>query len=152
MNAIVSNAAVAAAALSTAGLGVVESNVNAVSAAEAVAATPSPDAKVRAKKTLAERIEALEKRIEADTAKLEELTFERDNAERLASVGNGSVVAVKLGRKFKDKDTTRVVQGVVIATKEEDDGSKLLKVQVGEGFDVEFVTVGLGSVESVIKA
>lgn len=152
MNAIVSNAAVAAAALSTAGLGVVEYNVNAVSAAEAVAATPSPDAKVRAKKTLAERIEALEKRIEADTAKLEELTFERDNAERLASVGNGSVVAVKLGRKFKDKDTTRVVQGVVIATKEEDDGSKLLKVQVGEGFDVEFVTVGLGSVESVIKA
>lgn len=152
MNAIVSNAAVAAAALSTAGLGVVESNVNAVSAAEAVAATPSPDAKVRVKKTLAERIEALEKRIEADTAKLEELTFERDNAERLASVGNGSVVAVKLGRKFKDKDTTRVVQGVVIATKEEDDGSKLLKVQVGEGFDVEFVTVGLGSVESVIKA
>lgn len=152
MNAIVSNAAVAAAALSTAGLGVVESNVNAVSAAEAVAATPSPDAKVRVKKTLAERIEALEKRIEADTAKLDELTFERDNAERLASVGNGSVVAVKLGRKFKDKDTTRVVQGVVIATKEEDDGSKLLKVQVGEGFDVEFVTVGLGAVESVIKA
>lgn len=152
MNAIVSNAAVAAAALSTAGLGVVESNVNAVSAAEAVAATPSPDAKVRVKKTLAERIEALEKRIEADTAKLDELTFERDNAERLASVGNGSVVAVKLGRKFKDKDTTRVVQGVVIATKEEDDGSKLLKVQVGEGFDVEFVTVGLGSVESVINA
>lgn len=152
MNAIVSNAAVAAAALSTAGLGVAESNVNAVSAAEAVAAAPSPDAKVRVKKTLAERIEALEKRIEADTAKLEELTFERDNAERLASVGNGSVVAVKLGRKFKDKDTTRVVQGVVIATKEEDDGSKLLKVQVGEGFDVEFVTVGLGSVESVIKA
>lgn len=152
MNAIVSNAAVAAAALSTAGLGVVESNVNAVSAAEAVAATPSPDAKVRVKKTLAERIEALEKRIEADTAKLDELTFERDNAERLASVGNGSVVTVKLGRKFKDKDTTRVVQGVVIATKEEDDGSKLLKVQVGEGFDVEFVTVGLGSVESVINA
>lgn len=152
MNAIVSNAAVAAAALSTAGLGVVEYNVNAVSAAEAVAATPSPDAKVRVKKTLAERIEALEKRIEADTAKLDELTFERDNAERLASVGNGSVVTVKLGRKFKDKDTTRVVQGVVIATKEEDDGSKLLKVQVGEGFDVEFVTVGLGAVESVIKA
>lgn len=152
MNAIVSNAAVAAAALSTAGLGVAEYNVNAVSAAEAVATAPSPDAKVRVKKTLAERIEALEKRIEADTAKLEELTFERDNAERLASVGNGSVVTVKLGRKFKDKDTTRVVQGVVIATKEEDDGSKLLKVQVGEGFDVEFVTVGLGSVESVIKA
>lgn len=151
MNAIVSNAAVAAA-LSTAGLGVVDSNVNAVSAAEAVAAAPSPDAKVRVKKTLAERIEALEKRIEADTAKLEELTFERDNAERLASVGTGSVVTVKLGRKFKDKDTTRVVQGVVIATKEEDDGSKLLKVQVGEGFDVEFVTVGLGSVESVIQA
>lgn len=150
MNAIVSNTA--AAALSTAGLGVVEYNVNAVSAAEAVAATPSPDAKVRVKKTLAERIEALEKRIEADTAKLDELTFERDNAERLASVGNGSVVTVKLGRKFKDKDTTRVVQGVVIATKEEDDGSKLLKVQVGEGFDVEFVTVGLGSVESVIQA
>lgn len=150
MNAIVSNTA--AASLSTAGLGVVEYNVNAVSAAEAVAATPSPDAKVRVKKTLAERIEALEKRIEADTAKLDELTFERDNAERLASVGNGSVVTVKLGRKFKDKDTTRVVQGVVIATKEEDDGSKLLKVQVGEGFDVEFVTVGLGAVESVIKA
>lgn len=152
MNAIVATAAIAS--LATVGLtqDAVDTQVTAVSAAEAVAATPSPEAKVRVKKTLEERIEALQTRIEADTAKLDELIAERDNAERLASVGSGTKVSIKLGRKFKDKDTTRVEVGVVIAVKEEEDGTKLLKVQVGEGFDAEFVTVGLGAVVEVKTA
>ena len=120
---------------------------SAVNAAEAVAAVT--EVKQRVKKTIAEKIEALEKRIENDTAKLEELIAERDNAERLAGVGAGTHVTVKLGRKFKDKDTTRVVPGIVVAVKEDDDGDKLLKVQVGDGFDAEYVIVGLGAVQDV---
>ena len=120
---------------------------SAVSAAEAVAAVT--EVKQRVKKTLAEKIEALELRIESDTAKLAEFIAERDNAERLAGVTAGTHVAVKLGRKFKDKDTTRVVPGIVVAVKEDDDGDKLLKVQVGDGFDAEYVIVGLGAVQDV---
>lgn len=120
---------------------------SAVNAAEAVAAVT--EVKQRVKKTIAEKIEALEKRVENDTAKLEELIAERDNAERLAGVGAGTHVTVKLGRKFKDKDTSRVVPGIVVAVKEDDDGDKLLKVQVGDGFDSEYVIVGLGAVQDV---
>lgn len=120
---------------------------SAVNAAEAVAAVT--EVKQRVKKTIAEKIEALEKRVENDTAKLEELIAERDNAERLAGVGPGTHVTIKLGRKFKDKDTTRVVPGIVVAVKEDDDGDKLLKVQVGDGFDAEYVIVGLGAVQDV---
>lgn len=120
---------------------------SAVNAAEAVAAVT--EVKQRVKKTIAEKIEALEKRVENDTAKLEELIAERDNAERLARVGAGTHVTVQLGRKFKDKDTTRVVPGIVVAVKEDEDGDKLLKVQVGDGFDAEYVIVGLGAVQDV---
>lgn len=120
---------------------------SAVSAAEAVAAVT--EVKQRVKKTLAEKIEALELRIESDTAKLAEFIAERDNAERLAGVAAGTHVTVKLGRKFKEKDTTRVVPGIVVAVKEDDDGDKLLKVQVGDGFDAEYVIVGLGAVQDV---
>ena len=120
---------------------------SAVTAAEAVAAVT--EVRQRVKKTLAEKIEALELRIESDTAKLAEFIAERDNAERLAGVGAGTHVTVKLGRKFKEKDTTRVVPGIVVAVKEDDDGDKLLKVQVGDGFDAEYVIVGLGAVQDV---
>ena len=61
---------------------------SAVNAAEAVAAVT--EVKQRVKKTLAEKIEALELRIESDTAKLAEFIAERDNAERLAGVGAGT--------------------------------------------------------------
>lgn len=120
---------------------------SAVSAAEAVAAVT--ETKVRVKKTLPEKIEALEKRIADDTEKLAELIAERDNADRLSGVVSGTHVTIKLGRKFKDKDTTRVVPGVVVAVKEDDDGDKLLKVQIGDGFDAEYVVVGLGAIQTV---
>ena len=120
---------------------------SAVSAAEAVAAVT--ETKVRVKKTLPEKIEALEKRIADDSEKLDELIAERDNAERLSGVAAGTHVTIKLGRKFKDKDTTRVVPGVVVAVKEDDDGDKLLKVQIGDGFDAEYVVVGLGAIQTV---
>ena len=120
---------------------------SAVSAAEAVAAVT--ETKVRVKKTLPEKIEALEKRIADDSEKLAELIAERDNADRLSGVVAGTHVSIKLGRKFKDKDTTRVVPGVVVAVKEDDDGDKLLKVQIGDGFDAEYVVVGLGAIQTV---
>lgn len=120
---------------------------SAVSAAEAVAAVT--ETKVRVKKTLPEKIEALEKRIADDLEKLAELIAERDNADRLSGVVVGTHVSIKLGRKFKDKDTTRVVPGVVVAVKEDDDGDKLLKVQIGDGFDAEYVVVGLGAIQTV---
>lgn len=59
----------------------------------------------------------------------------------LAAIDVGSAVVIKLGRKFADKDTTRFENATVIGVKEEEDGSKLFKVQYGTGFDADVAVV-----------
>jgi len=59
----------------------------------------------------------------------------------LAAIDVGSAVVIKLGRKFADKDTTRFENATVIGVKEEEDGSKLFKVQHGVGFEADIATV-----------
>ena len=77
-------------------------------------------------------------RIKKDTASATEIADELNSISALASVGVGSSVIVKLGRA----ETTRTENGVVLAVKEDEDGSKSFKVQYGEGFDTEIVVVG----------
>ena len=85
-------------------------------------------------------------RINSDTEKANEIAAELNSIAALASVGVGSSVVVKLGRKFADKDTTRFVPGVVIGVKEDEDGAKLFKVQYGEGFDADIAVVGAAAI------
>lgn len=59
----------------------------------------------------------------------------------LAAIDVGSAVVIKLGRKFADKDTTRFENATIIGVKEEEDGSKLFKVQYGTGFDADVAVV-----------
>lgn len=81
-------------------------------------------------------------KIQSDTDKANEIAAELSSIAALAAVQAGSAVTVRLGRKFKDKDTTRFEAGVVLAVKEEEDGSKLYKVQYGSGFDADITVVG----------
>lgn len=96
---------------------------------------------------LAARIDLLNKRIATDTEALQEAQTELGNLSALASIGAGSVVVIKIGRKFADKDTTRFVQGVVLGVKEdEESGAKTYKVSYGEGFDADIAVVGSAAV------
>lgn len=72
--------------------------------------------------------------------KLADAKAELASITELANVGVGSEVVIKLGRKFKDKDTTRYVKAVVIGEKDED-GKRLFKVTYGTGFDADVATV-----------
>lgn len=58
----------------------------------------------------------------------------------LASIGEGSAVVVAIGKG----ETTRSVSGVVLAVREEEDGTKLYKVQYGTGFDADITVVKAG--------
>ncbi len=98
---------------------------------------------------LAARAEVLAKRIASDTEAYNEITAELDNAAKLSSVAEGSVVSVKLGRKFADKDTTRVVQATVLGVREDEDGAKQYKVTYGSGFEADVVVVGAASIVGV---
>lgn len=79
---------------------------------------------------LAKQIETLEKRIEADTAKLAEVRTELETAQRLADVREGTLITAKLGRA----ETTRIVPATVLGKKEDDNGVRY-KIEIGEGFD-----------------
>lgn len=127
------------------------SGVSAASAALESTATEKEAPKPRRKLTVEEKIAALEARILADTAKVAELRENGDPDARLVGVVAGSVVVVKLGRKFsEEKDTTRYVQAVVVAIKDDED-TKLYKVQFGEGWDAEVAVVRGCSITEVVS-
>lgn len=122
--------------------------VNETSAA--AQATPIAPKLTRAEKNL-KRAEFLKNRIESDTQEYTDLVNEINSAEALKNVDVGSVVQIKLGRKFADKDTTRIVQATVIGVRVEDDGGKQYKVTHGEGFDAEVAVVTAGTIVSVVQ-
>lgn len=97
--------------------------------------------KLTREQKLVAKLNTLAARINKDTEAYNDAKAELDSIAALAAVGAGSKVQVKLGRKFADKDTTRVVDAVVLAVKEDEDGSKQYKVQYGEGFDAEIAVV-----------
>jgi hypothetical protein len=101
----------------------------------------APAVKLTRAEKLAKQAETLRARIVADTEKYNEVVAELTSIERLANVGVGQLVKIKLGRKFADKDTTRVVDAIIVGVRETEDGEKQYKAQHGIGFDAEIVTV-----------
>ena len=98
--------------------------------------------KLTREQKLRAKYDLLVARIAKDTETASEVAAEINSIAALAAIGVGSAVVIKLGRKFsEEKDTTRFVEGVVIGVKEEEDGSKLFKVQHGTGFDADIATV-----------
>lgn len=91
---------------------------------------------------------ALAKDIAAKTEKANSIAAELQNIQAIEALVAGSQVVVKLGRKFSDKDTTRFVDGVVLAVKDDESGRKLFRVQVGSGFDADVVTVSASDLKT----
>lgn len=114
-----------------------------------VADAPTPAAEPAVPLT---RAQTLQKGIDAESAKittaqkrLDLLTAQLANIDKIESIKPGSLVTVQLGRA----DTLRTVDGVVSGIKVEDNGDKKFKILVGSGFDASIETVGEGQIVSV---
>jgi hypothetical protein len=111
------------------------------------AATDAPAApKLTRAEKQSKRLEVLRTRIEADTAEYHEIANELQNAAKFDSIVEGDIVQIKLGRKFADKDTTRIVAGVVSAIRTVEGESTQYKLQIGAGFAAELVVVEAGKI------
>lgn len=104
------------------------------------------------KKTAAERraekIQKLYDRIVADTAEYNKLTAEVAAEAAVASVGEGAVLDISVGRG----ENATVKTGVVLGVGEDEAGNKKIKVQVGAGFSAEIFVVNPGQVVAVHPA
>lgn len=120
---------------------------NEAGAEPAVGGSPAPEApKLTAAEKRAKQIDVLTKRIETDTVKLAELKLEHETAERLSSVGEGSVVEVRIGRA----ETSRNVTGTILGVKEDENtGSKRYKFAYGSGFDADTIVIQPSQIVSV---
>lgn len=98
------------------------------------------------KQKLLAKLESLQKRIASDTEKFNELRNEYDMIDKLDNVSVGTKVVIKQGRA----ETTREVQGVVIAVKHDEDGTAKYKVQYGEGFDADIAVVHAAGILQVV--
>ena len=95
-------------------------------------------------KTIAERIEALDKRIAADTAKRDELRATQAAADRLASIAKGTVIRYTYGRKETRGEFLGEVRGII-----ETDKGRIIRVIKGEGADEEIVNIRPADIVSV---
>jgi hypothetical protein len=102
-----------------------------------VGGSATPEVKLTRSEKLAAQIVTLEKRIAADTAKVEEVKAELEVTERLASVGVGTLIVAKLGRA----ETARSVDAEVLGVKDDENGARRYKISFGEGFDADTVVI-----------
>lgn len=90
---------------------------------------------------LSKRVTDLHAKIVKDTELFNTLNAELAGIAAIENLQAGAAVIVKTGRKFQDKDTTQVRDGVVLGIKTDDSGKRSFKVQVGSGFDSDVVVV-----------
>lgn len=90
---------------------------------------------------LAKRVTELHATIVKQTELYNSLNAELASIAVIENLAAGAVVVVKTGRKFQDKDTTQIREGVVLGVKVSDTGKRSFKVQVGTGFDADVVVV-----------
>lgn len=110
---------------------------------------PAAPKLTRAEKN-AKRVKFLFERITADTTEYNELQNEINNADKLNSLTVGSKITIKQGRKFADKDTTRIVEATIMGKADQEDGSVLYKVGFGEGFNADVAVIGAGAIVTIL--
>ena len=84
-----------------------------------------------------QKIAALQATIDAAVLKIAELQPAADKEIDTSSLAAGDTVSFEYGRAEKKRN----LSGVVIAIKREPNKAALVKVQVGDGFDAEILTV-----------
>lgn len=92
-------------------------------------------------------IESLKARIAADTAKLAEMETAEKSASAMQTLSQGVTVKFMYGRGETRAERT----GIVLAVAETDKG-KRIKVQYGEGFDVELAVIDPAAILEVVGA
>ncbi|BCM12259.1 hypothetical protein MAFF241648_14490 [Ralstonia solanacearum] len=97
-------------------------------------------------KTIDERIKALKERIEADTTKLQELEATKAAADRLASIGKGTIIRYVYGRKETRGEFVGEVRGVIDTEK-----GRIVRVIRGKGADEEIVSIRPADIVSVAE-
>ncbi|CAB3795589.1 hypothetical protein [Pararobbsia alpina] len=95
-------------------------------------------------KTTVEQIAALQARIAADTAKLNELQAAEKASSALETLAADAPVRFVFGRAENRKEYDGVVLGIA-----ETDKGKRIKVQYGEGFDAQIVVIDPSAILSV---
>src|SRR5574337_2203539 len=95
---------------------------------EIIATEAAVEVKLTREQKLKARYDVLVARIQKDTEAANEVAAELNGLAALTAVTVGSNVLLTLGRA----ETARVVEGVVVGVKEEEDGGKLFKVQRSE--------------------
>lgn len=106
-----------------------------VQAAESTEA--AAEKKARVQLTPEQRLQKLKQKLEELPNEIAELEAEIASASLLASAGVNTQVTLTLGKG----ETLRTVPGVIIAVRDEEDGSRLYRVAYGSGFDADVVTV-----------
>jgi hypothetical protein len=114
------------------------------------ATTPAP--KLTYVEKITKQYNDLATRINADTVKAQALLVEINSIAAIANLKAGDAVIVKTGRKFQDKDTTQIRDGVVLGVKTDDAGKNTFKVQVGSGFDADVVVVDSSAITLPVAA
>ena len=127
-----------------------ESNANLTPEQIAAAAEKAAAPKLTRAEKVAKRVKFLYDRIVSDTAEYNDLTNEIKNADALKNLAVGDKVTIKQGRKFADKDTTRIVEASILGVSVQEDGSTLYKVTFGEGFAADVAVISAGAIISVI--
>lgn len=89
--------------------------------------------KVKVVKHIDARIEDAREDVAKAQSKLEKLLIEKANRDRIENLSAGEEVRFEYGRGEK----RRVLEGVVIATGDDEKMGRMLAVQVGEGLNVE---------------
>lgn len=83
------------------------------------------------------KIDTLQKRIAADTAKLAQLQGLFNAVDLLDGIKAGSVITAKVGRA----ETAKEVVATVVGVQTLDNGDKRFKIYFGEGFDADTVVI-----------
>ena len=101
------------------------------------AAAPAEKVKLSRRETLIQKYQRAIEKINDLQVTANELASEINSIDALASVSVGSNVLVLVGRG----ENVRSEPGVVLAVKDEEDGTRLYKVQYGTGFDADVAVV-----------
>lgn len=97
---------------------------------------------------LAARIAVLATRIESDTVAIAEARTELETSERLAGVAAGTKIVARIGRA----DTAKNVEATVVHVKDDESGSRRLKITYGEGADFDVAVIQESQIVEVVVA
>lgn len=127
-----------------------ENNAIESATTEAAAAPVVAKPKLSYMEKITARAQMLAARITTDTEEYNQIVAQINNVEALKNLNTGSKVTFKAGRKFADRDTTRIVEAVIVGAAAQEDGSMLYKVSFGEGFDAEVAVINAGQILTVV--